>query len=168
MPNVTLKPWYREPWPWILMAAPAAAVIAGTATLWLAVRSFDGLVADDYYKQGLALNQVFARAEKAKALGIEGALVLAAGADGGISASLHARSGELPRVLNLSLTHPTRVGLDQRVTLLAAKAGDYAARIGALAPGRWHVIVEDPARQWRLRGELQIPQDSRAELSPGR
>ena len=54
------RPWYREPWPWILMAPPAAAVIAGAATVWIAVGSADGLVADDYYKRGLAINQVLA------------------------------------------------------------------------------------------------------------
>ena len=40
------KPWYREPWPWILMAGPAIVVVAGIATAWLAVRSNDGLVED--------------------------------------------------------------------------------------------------------------------------
>ena len=40
----TSKPWYREPWPWFLMSLPAVAVIAGITTVWLAVRSSDGLV----------------------------------------------------------------------------------------------------------------------------
>ena len=48
--------WYRQPWPWILMAAPGAAVLAGTVTIAVAVQSFDGLVAEDYYKQGLAVD----------------------------------------------------------------------------------------------------------------
>ena len=30
------KPWYREPWPWIMMAGPAAVVVAGAVTMWLA------------------------------------------------------------------------------------------------------------------------------------
>ena len=39
-PNrVHAPPWYREPWPWILMAGPAAVVIAGLFTAWLAWRS---------------------------------------------------------------------------------------------------------------------------------
>jgi len=28
------KPWYREPWPWILMSGPAAVLVAGAATIW--------------------------------------------------------------------------------------------------------------------------------------
>ena len=51
------KPWYKEPWPWFLMAGPAIVIVAGFATAWLAIISNDGLVTDDYYKQGLAINQ---------------------------------------------------------------------------------------------------------------
>ena len=54
-------PWYREPWPWILMAGPVAAVVAGAITLWIAVTHQDALVADDYYKQGLAINRTLDR-----------------------------------------------------------------------------------------------------------
>ena len=41
------KPWYKHPWPWILIALPATAVVAGMITLWLAVVSFDGMVKDE-------------------------------------------------------------------------------------------------------------------------
>ena len=64
------RPWHREPWPWILMAGPAIVVVAGIATTVLAVSSSDGLVADDYYKQGLAINRVIERDARARALGI--------------------------------------------------------------------------------------------------
>ena len=44
----------------------------GLITLWLAITSFDGLVADDYYKQGLAINQTLARADAAQELRLVG------------------------------------------------------------------------------------------------
>ncbi|MFH0934336.1 MAG: FixH family protein, partial [Pseudomonadota bacterium] len=55
------KPWYREPWPWFLMSLPATAVIAGVATVVIAIQSADGMVVGDYYKAGLAINQTLAR-----------------------------------------------------------------------------------------------------------
>ena len=55
------QPWYREPWPWILMSGPAAVIVAGAVTTWMAFASADGLVADDYYKRGLAINAVLKR-----------------------------------------------------------------------------------------------------------
>jgi uncharacterized protein len=59
------KPWYKEPWPWILMAGPGTVIVAGFITAWLAVVSFDGLVTDDYYKEGLAVNQRLQREHQA-------------------------------------------------------------------------------------------------------
>ena len=44
------NPWYREPWPWILMAGPATVVVAGIVTAWIAVANQDPLVVDNYYK----------------------------------------------------------------------------------------------------------------------
>ena len=58
-------PWYKERWTWLLMLMPATAIVAGFITLWLAITSFDGLVADDYYKQGLAINQTLAAGDPA-------------------------------------------------------------------------------------------------------
>ena len=69
------RPWYREPWPWILISGPAVVVVAGFVTLWLAVSSSDGLVAEDYYKQGLAINRVIEREEAAQKLGLTARIV---------------------------------------------------------------------------------------------
>ena len=44
--QTAVKPWYREPWPWILMAGPAIVVVAGIATAVIAIRTSDPLVAD--------------------------------------------------------------------------------------------------------------------------
>src|SRR4030095_5889909 len=49
--------WYRDPWPWFLIAGPLVVVIACMATTVIAVRSDDGVVAGDYYKRGLLVNQ---------------------------------------------------------------------------------------------------------------
>lgn len=43
---MTPRPWYREPWPWILIAIPALAVVGGAVTLWLALSHPDALVLD--------------------------------------------------------------------------------------------------------------------------
>ena len=51
------QPWYREPWPWILMAGPAIVVVAGFVTAYLAVTTNDGLVAEDYYRRGIEINR---------------------------------------------------------------------------------------------------------------
>lgn len=40
------RPWYREPWPWVLIAIPALTVVACGITLWLAITRPDHLVVE--------------------------------------------------------------------------------------------------------------------------
>lgn len=35
------QPWYKEPWPWILMAGPALAVVGCLITMYLAFSNVD-------------------------------------------------------------------------------------------------------------------------------
>ncbi|HEY5774490.1 MAG TPA: FixH family protein [Xanthomonadales bacterium] len=45
-------PWYRQFWPWFIIALPTSAVIASFVSLWLAVSNPDQLVVtDDEYLQ---------------------------------------------------------------------------------------------------------------------
>ena len=47
------QPWYRQMWPWILIAIPASAVVASAITLWLAITHEDPLVVDDSRYQAI-------------------------------------------------------------------------------------------------------------------
>lgn len=142
--RVSTSPWYRNRWPWILMAGPAAVLVAGAVTTWIAVASSDGLVADDYYRQGLAINKVLAREEAARAQGISATL------------AIHERvlrvtlTGQAPEALFAHLSHATRSGYDQRLRLAPAGAGVYEAELPPLPAGRWRIAIEDPRASWRI------------------
>ena len=45
--NEPLRPWYREPWPWVLIAIPLLTVIACMITLWLALTYPEHIVSDE-------------------------------------------------------------------------------------------------------------------------
>lgn len=48
----TNAPWYRQFWPWFIIALPASAVVASFITLWLAVTNPDQLViSEDQYRK---------------------------------------------------------------------------------------------------------------------
>ena len=49
------RPWYRQLWPWLLIVPPAAAVIGGSLTLYLAVTRPDTLVREDCFKDGVTM-----------------------------------------------------------------------------------------------------------------
>jgi hypothetical protein len=45
-------PWYKQFWPWFIIALPASVVIASFVTLWIAISNPDHLVVDeDEYRQ---------------------------------------------------------------------------------------------------------------------
>lgn len=143
------RPWYREPWPWILMAAPASAVAGGAVTLWLAVSTSDGLVADDYYKRGLAINQVLHREQAAERLQVALRMEPESAV---LTARLEGRAPR-PEALFVQLAHATRAGNDVRLRLAHAGGGVYRSALPARAPGHWRVIVEDPRGEWRVSGD---------------
>lgn len=145
------RPWYKERWPWFLMAGPAIVIVAGMVTTWLAVISNDGLVADDYYKQGMAVNQILQRDHQAGQLGLSADVMRA---DRNVRLLLVAEGGiALPSLITLKLAHPTRAGNDQMVEMAADGPGLYTGKLSADIEGRWLVSLEDPAGQWRLQGD---------------
>lgn len=46
-------PWYKQFWPWFIIALPASVVVASFFTLWLAISNPDQLVVDDDEYQSL-------------------------------------------------------------------------------------------------------------------
>jgi hypothetical protein len=149
--NILPRPWHREPWPWILMAGPALVIVAGFTTLWLAISSDDGLVADDYYRRGLAINQTLSRGRAARDLGLSAEVELD-DSTGRVRVLMHGAAA-LPAVLQLRLVHPTRAVADQRLELRKTADGSYAGVLNAPLGGRRVVLIEDLERHWRLAGE---------------
>jgi len=55
------RPWWREPWPWILLAGPLAALVACAVTIYLAVTQFGGQdITEGARKRGLVVEPVAA------------------------------------------------------------------------------------------------------------
>lgn len=164
--NRLSSPWYREPWPWLLMAGPFVVIVAGFVTAWLAVRSADGLVDDDYYKQGLAVNQRIHRDLEALNRGIEVDLLITS--DGReLSASLRETSLQLvPPALSVRLSHPTAAGRDLNLSLLLSPDGVYRGLLSEPLTGRWVVTVGDASARWRLIGDWLPETNSALHLAP--
>ncbi|HEX7219025.1 MAG TPA: FixH family protein [Burkholderiales bacterium] len=137
-----MTPWYRQRWPWLIMAGPLAVLVAGAVTTWIAFASADGLVAEDYYRQGMGINRRLAREEAARAQGISAQVELS-------SSIVVTLQGAAPEALFVHLAHATRAGHDVRLRLVPS-GGKYVAELPPLPPGRWHIAIEDPRGTWRL------------------
>lgn len=163
------QPWYREFWPWFLMAGPALVVVASMITYVLAARTENALVADNYYKEGLAINRVLDAARNAATHHYHARLVLTPGEGAQLALT---GDGKLPSRLRLMFIHPTHGRLDQTIMLEAAGQGEYrlhAAGFNALAglqdSPRWYVRVQDEAGAWRLAGQWDRRRASSVEMS---
>jgi uncharacterized protein len=158
------KPWYREPWPWILMSGPAAVVVAGSFTAYLAIAHQDPLVVDNYYKEGLAINRVIEQDRSAARAELRAQVMFA---DSGKRVRAHvAGSATLPRTLRLHMIHPTRADLDRETVLTASQAGWYEGELGVAGANRWGMQLEDEPRSWRLTGEWRPADGAAVTLMP--
>lgn len=151
----TAVPWYREPWPWILAAGPAIVVVAAIYTAWVAFSTSDGLVTEDYYRKGLAAHQTIARSEKATRLGLVAGVRIV-----GDRITVTLRAGDPgfvpPPTVVVTISHPTRAGLDQTRSLARTGVG-YVGEVRLPGTGHWLVLVEDDTRSWRLMGNVVLP-----------
>lgn len=153
--NTVAVPWYLHRWPWYLMAGPALVVVASLVTIWLAIVSSDGLVTEDYYKKGLAINQTLALDDRARKLGLEAGLQLKLDS---ISIRISSKAADflLPNHIRVTITHPTRAGLDQS-QVLPLQDGRYSGKFKLPAAGHWLVLLEDDAGTWRMLGNIVLP-----------
>ncbi len=55
--KLSSPPWWKYGYMWLVVGGPAVVVVAGFVTLWLAIRSPDPVVAEDYYRRGVEINK---------------------------------------------------------------------------------------------------------------
>jgi hypothetical protein len=60
------NPWWKEPWPWLLMSGPLLAMVACGVTIWLAASHPDRPV-DGVVRHGLVVEKVGATSAHAPA-----------------------------------------------------------------------------------------------------
>ena len=153
------QPWYRQFWPWFIIALPASAVVAGLTTVWISMQTTDSLVVAS--SDGMQI--VAERRINAEQLAAE--LNLAAIfevnlATGAVQAAM--RSGDfksVPAALELEFSHPAFADRDQFITLhraLPDAEGNpvWSGHFVNIPDGRWYVTLKS-GDDWRLSGEWQ-------------
>ena len=132
-------PWYRQGWPWFLILLPLAVVVACFVTLYLALRTDEALVRDDYYKEGLAINRRLEEEDNARARGIAAELRYDAAT---LAIELQLGGAAAAQELALTIVHPTDDSRDQAVVLQAAGNGLYRGKAAAALDGKRYVLLE--------------------------
>lgn len=158
------RPWYRERIAWALLAGPLVVVFAGFATYYIAFKNQDPLVVDDYYKQGLHINQELGRSQAAHKLGLKAQAMFS---DDMKTVRVVLQGQAQPvDTLTLRLVHPTREHHDQTILLKRGNDGLYQGSLMPVEAQHWFVRLEDNMGQWLIEGAWYPEQGASVALDP--
>jgi hypothetical protein len=155
-------PWYVHFWPWFIVILLGTAVSASLATVFIAVRGADALVADDYYTAGKAINRTLAADREASLREARAEVSI----EKEIAVAL-AILGELPGALELELSHVTHPDLDRKVLLERATDGSYVA-VRTLPGGNFYATLRPAGANppWRLQRRIVLPDERSFAMEP--
>lgn len=171
--NPPPRPWYREPWPWFIIAIIVISFSWGLFQLAVALRWGDTLVVDDYYQKGKAINIDLTRDDHARQWGISANLQID-GLSGEVRVQVTGRLQPLPDTLKLSLLSPLFADEDTRITLRRSVSGEYVGQLQQFTPGRYYLQLETLDQQvaevgytggWRLSQKTEVAADTPIRLT---
>jgi hypothetical protein len=163
------KPWYRQFWPWFIIALPAASVIGGLTTFWISMQTSDSLVLRSEDGVRSATDRRTAAERFASTAGLA-AFVDIDPLTGAIRASM--RSGDLddvPTELEFELSHPAFAERDRTITLVRAMPDAdgnpvWVGHFTTVPEGRFYVALTS-GDTWRLSAEWHG--EATLTLNPG-
>ncbi|AWL11954.1 hypothetical protein HMF8227_01479 [Saliniradius amylolyticus] len=147
------RPWYKQFWPWFLIAIPVLSIILSSHMLYLAVTTKDSLVVDDYYKEGKAINRQLAAVRRAQKLGISTELSVS---ETVLSLEFISGQPESGTALELFFQHPTLENKDFRVLLTRDAGGIYRAELPHQLEGKWKLNLHPLNGQWKIQQPLSF------------
>lgn len=152
--DTTPPAWYRQFWPWFLISIPLATVIGSIITIHLATTSDDGLVADNYYKKGLAIHMDADALQKARTLGIVADINMSRSRNL-LIVDLKSEKNQAFGPLQIALRHPTRPNHDLTLDLQPVGPSRYQASLPPdLAQVNWKIQLSAPEAGWQLHGRI--------------
>ncbi len=155
-----VTPWYKQFWPWFLIGLPATAVVASMHMLYVAATGADQLVRQDYYKDGLAINERLALIEKANTLGVKLRATFVP-ETGSINLTSSKLDSDLP--LTVELIHPLYQQADQVIELKSLDGVEWRGDLTLQTEGRRYIWVYQ-GDQWLVKGEVFFADDGESTL----
>jgi hypothetical protein len=153
-----LKPWYKQPWLWFILAPLFAVMIFATSYAYLSVVTFDGMVKGDYAKNAKSFNMDHKRLEKAAELGLTANLIFD-DITGDLRLELNAADTSTLSLTNLTLLviHPTVANLDQDLIMARRPDGHFYSSLNKNITGKRYLHLMDEAKNWRMTTEVTTP-----------
>lgn len=154
------RPWYREPFMWLVVALPLSSVVGGIGMLVLVSRGPAADSAPEHVQRMAQVQQTdLAPDQRARALALK-----ASGERDAAGVTLTMDAADLPAHLMLQLVHPTDAKHD--VTLVLSGTGNRWTWSGDVDTNHaWRLRLGPADGRWRLVGQLPAGA-TRFELEP--
>ena len=158
MQDVQPTPWFKQFWPWFIIALPSLMIVACMYLIALSFYNADELVNDDYYKEGLAINRQLEKDHRARELDARATLTLAADRKK-LRLDLQGGFQHYPQMLQVEFEHPVSASQDTNLTLTYRDDQYYHGSLDAPIDGRWYISLQGTlasGEDFRLTGELDL------------
>ncbi|WP_144979573.1 FixH family protein [Halomonas sp. C22] len=167
MSDTPIHPWYKQFWPWFLLALLSSSIVVSITFAVLSIKTADGMVVqEDYYEHGKAINMVLAKQERANELGLSAELRIDPLTSDIV---LDLTGDDRPETLYLTLIFPTQDDRDQEFVLQHVREGRYITQGPDNLRYRWYIQLQPQQTDadWRLIGEARFPNEESVALLPG-
>ncbi|MDA0791054.1 MAG: FixH family protein [Proteobacteria bacterium] len=153
--TIAVESWQRNPWVWLLIAIPASSVLFGIVMVTTAIMYPDDLVADDYYRDGMAINEQLGREDRARDLNIDVTLTVEKG-------EVLLTTSAVDSALMVSLRHVVDRNQDVETRMVRRADGTFTATDDALVSlmsksGLWYLEVSGLDYEWLIRRRVKAP-----------
>lgn len=157
-----IKPWYKQFWPWFLIALPASVVIASLVTVSIFSKNQVSLVAEDYYKKGKGINVDLSRLNVAAENNISAMLSVSEDL-----ATIDLNKGNLEAypTLKIFFQHRTLAHKDITVMLNPTHSGTYTLELNEALTGPWFIEISSFDGSWLINGRANFPRADAIQLN---
>jgi uncharacterized protein len=149
--------FYKEYWFWIVMIPITSSVIVGSSFVYQAFATFDGVVVDNYYKDGKGIKVRVEEDRRAQANGLQATMVAV---NNTVKAQIGGTLASYPDQLDLIFIYPYSDKYDIELVMEHLGDGEYQAEFFPEVQNRYLVQLhtQDGAENaWRLHGETNLP-----------
>ncbi|MGF1849538.1 FixH family protein, partial [Vibrio lentus] len=152
-----VKPWYKQFWPWFLIALPATVVIWTIMTVIVFTQNSVDLVTEDYYKKGKGINVDISKVNIAKELGLSASVN-----EKGNSVIITLDKGKLDHfpAISAMFVHRTLPDRDFTQLLTADASGNYTLTLDHEMQGPWFIELSPHDSEWLVQGRMNFPIDT--------
>ena len=157
-----VKPWYKQFWPWFLIALPATVVIWTIMTVIVFTQNSVDLVTEDYYKKGKGINVDISKVNIAEELGLSASLN-----EKGNSVIITLDKGKLKHfpAISAMFVHRTLPDRDFTQLLTADARGNYTLTLDHHLEGPWFIELTPHDEEWLVQGRMNFPIDTPTQLT---